>query len=231
LPQLLPPNAEDLANENSRLHIWASQLDPNATTILPPSPRAHDLFPYTSRADLARATTASSYVPCSGIGVRTADYFRGGAWIDAGAATSLDYLCASFQPSSAKCIPVIAVVVGPGSPDPDYDTCTPPQLNPANTGAYYPTVPIADWSLPTNCSVYDALSDFKVVRESLSPDAICPGCRTDLPYTQCEWYEFIAFKFGDDPATFLKTAAKVFEIGVAEGAAWAQERGYSRVGQ
>lgn len=222
----MPPNAAELANENSRLHLWASQVDPRQGTILPPSPRAHDLYPYTSRLDLAQAATASSYVPCS-IGVKVADYYRESAWIDAGAATALDYLCESFQPSAAQCIPVIAVVVGPGSPDQSFDTCDPPKLNPANKGPYYPTVPLANWTLPTNCSLYPTAytQDFGVVREEITPSAICPGCRTSIPYTQCEWKGFIGFDFD------LPTAVKIFEIGVAEGAAWAQERGYTPLGQ
>ena len=171
--QLFPADAAEVANRNRRLHLWSSNVDPTKPTILPPSARAHDLYPYSSKVDVVDAVIASSYVPCI-LGSNTALQYRDRAWIDAAASTSLDYVCDSLQASHGdKCVQVVAVQVGKGSPN---ATCpSPEQPTTANTGPLYPLLPVDQWTLPLNCSVYHAYEDFKLVFPPLTPDTICPG--------------------------------------------------------
>ena len=173
--QVYPSNAAELANNNSRLHVWASNVDPTASTILPPSPLAHDLYPYTSKLDVADAVIASSYVPCN-LGPQPAGLFRGRGWIDGGASTSMDDVCASLKAMGEQCAKVIALQVGPGSPNPSNAGCPPPDApTTPRTGPLYPLLPVANWTLPLNCTAYPAYSDFQLVFPPVTAETICAG--------------------------------------------------------
>ena len=175
LAQLLPSNAAELANRNARLHVWASNVDPAVASVLPPVPRAHDLYPYTSKADVVESVIASSFASCY-LAPTVADVFRERAWIDAAFATSMDYVCDSMGASRDACVKVIAVNVGPGSPNSSYVGCPPAYGTVApNTGPLYPLLPLANWTLPLNCSVYNPSYDMPYVIPDATPDTICPG--------------------------------------------------------
>ena len=120
------------------------------------------------------AVVASSYGPCV-LGPDNADLFRGRAWIDAAASTSMENVCDSLDARGTKCVQVVAVQVGKGSPNDTFDGCTKPQRTTANTGPLYPLLPVDEWTLPLNCSVYYGADDFKLVPSVITSETICPG--------------------------------------------------------
>ena len=65
----------------------------------------------------------------------------------------------------------------------------------------------------------------------LHSSPIFPPSRTTIPYTQCEWKKFAEFNFGDDLKDDLATILEVIRIGYAEGAAWAEEHGFTQRGR
>lgn len=176
----------EIANDHRRLHLWSSNVNTAAHTILPPSPRAHDLYPYSSKEDVVDAVIASSYVPCIAKS-NVAMLYRGRAWIDAAAATSLDYVCDSLAaPTGGECVQVVAMQVGPGSPNASTVACPPEsKATTPRTGPLYPEAPVSQWALPLNCSVYQAFpGDFWLAYPEIKAGTICPG-----------WCVFFSFHF------------------------------------
>lgn len=185
-------------------------------------------------------TVASAYVPCN-VGGAVATTARGGRlWIDAGAATSMDALCAALGGGGAggpACLRINAIALGPLG---NATTACQPVARPPGTvaaGAYpgYPpaTPPTA---LPLACGAYaaanggrSAYDDFFPVRAALTPGAICPGCRVRTALTQCDVDGAVKFKFSGATTTAkARQAWAVVQLGYEEGAAWAREKGFRR---
>lgn len=232
LRELLPGNAASQAN--GKLHVFASQVSPASPSLLSPPPLWFDLgaWPggYGDKGDLIDATVASAYVPCA-VGGASATPYKDHLWIDGGAAASLDNLCGAIS-GSAPCVEVVAVAVGPLAAA----TCSPPPApegsNNAGTYPGYPTYGGASTAaLPLDCGAYKLLNgrsateDFHPLKVVAPPGAICPGCRVQTPFTQCDIKKFANFQFGG-----LGQAWDVHQLGYKEGEAWAVEQGLTKGG-
>ena len=200
---------------SEKVFFWAAEINPADPTEA--DSRARSLAPYSSKADLIEALSATSYVPC-GIGANPYKVFRGKPFIDGGYATAIPWECppqVAGQPER-RCVTVAVSQVGPLAQGSLADC--PRNFSQPRTGPAYEMVKDADWALPKTCE------GFKTPDLVQAKGAeICPGCRVQLPaqFDVCRWRSF-----SKSPPKSLKDVIAIYQQGIAEAHAWAVENGF-----
>jgi hypothetical protein len=200
---------------SEKVFYWGAEINPADPTEA--DNRARVLAPYSSKADLLHALSATSYVPC-GIGANPYKLFRGRPFIDGGYATAIPWECPpqlAGQPEK-RCVTVAVSQVGPLSKGSLLDC--PRNFSQPRTGPAYEEVKAADWALPETCEGF-TMPDLVQAKGA----EICPGCRVQLPdqFDVCKWRSF-----SKSPPKALKDVVAIYQQGIAEAHAWAVENGF-----